>query len=226
MRGKKSSWARRGASFRLVAGRAAAAVSRPGRANVSNLLARACDRVERSAAITACVARLRSFPGVAGRMERVDAEQPFGWWWTAPTAGALRHALGELRRDAQPAHHGLRLRQAPRPRAAPAMTRAVRELADFAIATSDNPRSGASRILNDMRPGVTIPTASGGSGPPPLQIEMAFQLAPRPGDCASSPQRSHEATGELAEPSCPSTTGRSRANYRAARQPDHFTFEP
>lgn len=193
----------RGASFRLVWPGGALRVESPlpGRANVSNLLAALATAWALGRDPAACVARLRSFPGVAGRMERVDAGQPFEVVVDyAHTAGALRHALGELRAATRGRLITVFGCGGHRDRAQrPAMTRAVQELADFAIATSDNPRSeGVARIFDDMRPGVTIPDRIGWIEGRRRAIEMAFQLA-RPGDCVLLAGKGHESCQELAE---------------------------
>lgn len=192
-----------GASFTVRwRGRTAPFVSRlPGGYNVSNVLcALACAAALGHDPLTLAPA-VASFPGVSGRMERVEAGQAFPVFVDyAHTDDALRNALGMLRaitpgrvlcvfgcggnRD-----RGKR----------PAMTRAVSELAHYAWATADNPRrESIDAIFADMRPGAE------GAGPvefiPDRREAIARACAEaRPGDCVLVAGKGHETTQEFTE---------------------------
>ena len=125
-----------------------------GRYNVSNLLAALAIGRAQGYPITDLLHALPSFPGVPGRMERVDGGQPFNVLVDyAHTDDALRNACAMLReltagklivvcgcggdRD--------RSKRAP-------MLRAVLEGGDRVFATADNPRSEPlNQIFDDMR---------------------------------------------------------------------------
>lgn len=192
-----------GATFNLRwKGRTVTVTSRlPGGYNVSNVLcALAC-----TAALghdpLALASVVTSFPGVSGRMERVEAGQAFPVFVDyAHTDDALRNALGMLRaitpgrvlcvfgcggnRD-----RGKR----------PAMTRAVADLAHLSWATADNPRrETVEAIFADMRPG------AGESGrmefiPDRREAIARACAAAGPGDCVLVAGKGHETTQEFAE---------------------------
>ena len=125
-----------------------------GRYNVSNLLAALAIGRAKGYEITALLHELPSFPGVPGRMERVDGGQAFNVLIDyAHTDDALKHACAMLQevtagklivvcgcggdRD--------RTKRAP-------MLRAALDGADMVFATSDNPRSErVEQIFDDMR---------------------------------------------------------------------------
>jgi len=192
-----------GAEFTLRwKGRAAAVSSRlPGGYNVSNVLcALAC-----AAALghdpLALAPAVASFPGVPGRMERVEAGQAFPVFVDyAHTDDALRNALGMLRaitpgrvlcvfgcggnRD-----RGKR----------PAMTGAVAELAHLSWATADNPRrESIDDIFDDMRPGAVGPGRMEFVADRREAIARACAAA-APGDCVLVAGKGHETTQEFAE---------------------------
>ncbi len=133
-----------------------AQVSSPllGRYNVSNLLAALAIARAKGHAIESILERIATFPGVPGRMERIDEGQPFNVLVDyAHTDDALVHACEMLReitsgrliivfgcggdRD--------RTKRAP-------MLRAALEGADEVFVTSDNPRTESiNQIFADMR---------------------------------------------------------------------------
>ena len=173
----------------------------PGAYNVSNLLcALACCRAlgHDPLALAAAVA---DFPGVPGRMERVEAGQPFPVFVDyAHTDDALRHALGMLRSITPGRVLCVFGCGGDRDRGKrPAMTRAVSELAHLAWATADNPRrEPLARIFDDMRPGA--------DGPGTIRFVddrreavAAACAAARPGDCVLVAGKGHETTQEFAE---------------------------
>ena len=183
-------------------GRSATFVSRlPGAYNVSNVLcALACAAALGHDPLSLAPA-VADFPGVSGRMERVEAGQAFPVFVDyAHTDDALRNALGMLRaitpgrvlcvfgcggnRD-----RGKR----------PGMTRAVAELAHAAWATADNPRREAvETIFADMLPGATGP--GGVEFVPDRREAIARACAEAgPGDCVLIAGKGHETTQEFAE---------------------------
>jgi len=183
-------------------GREAAFSTRlPGAYNVANLLcALACCRAlgHDPLALADAVA---DFPGVPGRMERVEAGQPFPVFVDyAHTDDALRHALGMLRAITPGRVLCVFGCGGDRDRGKrPEMTRAVSSLADLAWATADNPRrEPLARIFADMRPG------AGGPGAVAFvedrrEAVAAACAAARPGDCVLIAGKGHETTQEFAE---------------------------
>ena len=144
---------------------------------------------------------LAAFPGVAGRMERVAAGQPFPVFVDyAHTDDALRNALRMLR-DITPGRvlcvfgcGGDRDRGKR-----PAMTQAVADLAHLSWATADNPRKEPlERIFADMREGL---------GPLPSVEFVADRrdaigralAAAKAGDCVVIAGKGHETTQEFAD---------------------------
>jgi UDP-N-acetylmuramoyl-L-alanyl-D-glutamate--2,6-diaminopimelate ligase len=128
-----------------------------GRYNLSNLLAAfaACYALGRDPSVIA--SRLKSFPGVPGRMERIEEGQPYNVLVDyAHTDDALRNALGMLRAITPGRLFVVFGCGGNRDRTKrPLMTAAVQEFADYAWATADNPRSEAlAQIFNDMKAGV------------------------------------------------------------------------
>lgn len=142
--------------FELVWPEGAMQVTSPllGRFNVSNLLAALTIAYVQGKAPENLLERLKTFPGVPGRMERIDEGQDYNLLVDyAHTDDALSHACGMLReitkgklivvfgcggdRD--------RTKRAP-------MLKAVLKGADLVYATADNPRSEAlEQIFADMR---------------------------------------------------------------------------
>lgn len=192
-----------GAAFTVHhAGRSAAYVSGlPGGYNVENVLCALAMAAALGRDPLAFAPALANFPGVPGRMERVEAGQAYPVFVDyAHTDDALRNALRMLR-DITPGRvlcvfgcGGDRDRGKR-----PAMTRAVAAHAHLAWATADNPRKESlGRIFDDMR-----------EGPGPLP-NMEFVLdrreaigralaAARPGDCVVIAGKGHETTQEFAD---------------------------
>ncbi len=190
-------------TFRLVWPGGAAAVESPliGRYNVSNLLAAlaTCHALGRD--LAALLPRLATFRSVAGRMERIEEDQPFNVLVDyAHTDDALRNALGMLR-AVTPGRllvvfgcGGNRDRSKR-----PLMVRAVQERADFAWATADNPRSEPlARIFADMTQGVTAPDKITFIEDRRRAISLALDAA-RPGDCLLIAGKGHESYQEFAD---------------------------
>ena len=189
--------------FRLVWPGGSIVVESPliGRYNVSNLLAAlaTCHALGRD--LTVLLPKLRSFKSVAGRMEPIEEGQPFNVLVDyAHTDDALRNALGMLR-AVTPGRvlvvfgcGGNRDRTKR-----PLMTRAVQELADYAWATADNPRSEPlAQIFADMKQGVGAPEKITFIDERRRAISLALDAA-RPGDCLLIAGKGHESYQEFAD---------------------------
>jgi UDP-N-acetylmuramoyl-L-alanyl-D-glutamate--2,6-diaminopimelate ligase len=189
--------------FRLVWPGGTLEVDSPllGRFNVSNLLAAVATAWGLGRDPQVMLARLHSFKGVPGRMERIDEGQPFNVLVDyAHTDDALRNALGMLRaitpgRVLVVFGCGGNRDRSKRP----LMTKAVQEFADFALATSDNPRTESiSRIFDDMRAGVHAPDRITWIEDRRRAISLALDLA-KPGDCVLIAGKGHESYQEFAD---------------------------
>lgn len=171
-----------------------------GRYNVSNLLAAfaACYALGRDPQIIA--ARLKSFAGVAGRMERIEEGQPFNVLVDyAHTDDALRNALGMLRAITPGRLFVVFGCGGNRDRSKrPLMTAAVQEFADFAWATADNPRGEAlAQIFADMQGGVGDAAKLAFVEDRRRAIGLALDAA-REGDCVLIAGKGHETFQEFA----------------------------
>jgi UDP-N-acetylmuramoyl-L-alanyl-D-glutamate--2,6-diaminopimelate ligase len=195
------------ATFQLswpgVTGRTALAVASPlvGRYNLSNVLAAAATIWGLGENLPAAMARLSSFRGVPGRMERIDEGQPYRVFVDyAHTDDALRNALGMLR----PVTQGRLLvvfgcggnrDRSKRPH----MVRAVQECADFALATADNPRTEPlAQIFTDMKAGVVASEKIAWIEDRRRAIGVALDAA-KPGDCVLIAGKGHESYQEFAD---------------------------
>ncbi|MEO5960676.1 MAG: UDP-N-acetylmuramoyl-L-alanyl-D-glutamate--2,6-diaminopimelate ligase, partial [Opitutaceae bacterium] len=172
-----------------------------GRYNVSNLLAAIATAWSLGRDPVVFLARLRTFKGVPGRMERIEEGQPFNVLVDyAHTDDALRNALGMLR-AITPGRllvvfgcGGNRDRTKR-----PLMTRAVQEFADFAFATADNPRSESlAQIFDDMRAGVTAPEKITWIDDRRRAISLALDMA-KPSDCLIIAGKGHESYQEFGD---------------------------
>ena len=172
-----------------------------GRFNVSNLLAAfaACYALGRDPQVIA--ARLRSFPGVPGRMERIEEDQPYNVLVDyAHTDDALRNALGMLRAITPGRLFVVFGCGGNRDRTKrPLMTAAVQAVADGAWATADNPRTEAlAQIFTDMQAGVTAPDKITFVDDRRRAISLALDAA-RAGDCLLIAGKGHETYQEFAD---------------------------
>lgn len=172
-----------------------------GRYNVSNLLAAIATAWSMGRDPVVFMPRLRSFKGVAGRMERIEEGQAFNVLVDyAHTDDALRNALGMLR-TITPGRllvvfgcGGNRDRSKR-----PLMVKAVQEYADYAFATADNPRSEAlTQIFTDMKAGVTAPDKITWIEDRRRAISLALDIA-KPGDCLLIAGKGHESYQEFAD---------------------------
>jgi UDP-N-acetylmuramoyl-L-alanyl-D-glutamate--2,6-diaminopimelate ligase len=190
-------------TFRLIWPQGELTVESPliGRYNVNNLLAAIATAWGLGRDPVVILPRLKSFPGVAGRMERIEEGQPFNVLVDyAHTDDALRNALGMLR-SITPGRllvvfgcGGKRDRTKR-----PLMVKAVQEFADQAFATADNPRSEAlAQIFADMRAGVTAPEKIAWIDDRRRAISLALDVA-KPGDCLLIAGKGHESYQEFAD---------------------------
>ena len=130
-----------GSTFRI--GAEAAAVQLPGEFNVSNAAAAVVTLVQAGVPIAVAVSGVAGLPGVPGRMERVDAGQPFtalvDYAHTPEAVATLLRAVRAVTPGRVIVVIGC---GGDRDRSKrPLMGRAAVEGADVAILTSDNPRS-------------------------------------------------------------------------------------
>lgn len=128
-----------------------------GRFNVYNSLAALAAASALGLELRAAVQALANAPQVPGRLERVPARRNFGVYVDyAHTDDALTNVLGTLRELGPRRLIVVFGCGGDRDRAKrPLMARAAEQLADYAILTSDNPRSEEpERILADMKTGL------------------------------------------------------------------------
>lgn len=173
----------------------------PGLYNISNVLAALAMLYAGGYDIQKCVKKVVSFPGVPGRMERVDAGQDFQVFVDyAHTDDALNNALKMLR-DITPGRllvvfgcGGNRDRD-KRPR----MTSVAQRYADYSWATADNPRKEAlESIFADMQKGVARPDSITFVEDRRRAIGHALEAA-KAGDTVLIAGKGHETYQEFAE---------------------------
>ena len=193
----------KGTTFRLVYPGGECTVTSPliGRYNVSNLLAALATLHGLGRNPAEAAAALADFKAPAGRMERIEAGQPFNVLVDyAHTDDALRNALGMLR-TITPGRllvvfgcGGNRDRTKR-----PLMTGAVQEVADFAWATADNPRNESlAQIFNDMKTGVKDDRRLVFVDDRRRAISLALDAA-KPGDSLLIAGKGHETFQEFAD---------------------------
>ncbi len=142
-----------GSRFTLVAPEwsGSVALPMPGRFNVSNALAALAIAHVEGVPLGDATSALANSAGVPGRMERVDAGQPFAVVVDyAHTADSLAKVLSMLRpvtRGRLIAVFGSAGERDPTKR--PAMGRVSAELADLTIVTDEDPRLEDPRVIND-----------------------------------------------------------------------------
>lgn len=190
-------------TFTLVWPEGRARVRSPllGRYNVANVLAAAATAYGLGRNPHAFLARLAVFPGVPGRMERIEEGQSFNVLVDyAHTDDALRNALGMLRAITPGRVICVFGCGGNRDRAKrPLMVRAVEEGADIALATADNPRGETvAAIFDDMRVGVTRPEKFTWIEERRRALSLALDLC-KPGDCLLVAGKGHETYQEFAD---------------------------
>jgi UDP-N-acetylmuramoyl-L-alanyl-D-glutamate--2,6-diaminopimelate ligase len=142
-----------GSRFTLVAPdwRGEVSTPMPGRFNVSNALAALAIAHVEGVAWPVAVEALRDTAGVPGRMERIDAGQPFAvvvdYAHTADSLGKVLRMLRPVTRGRLIAVFGSAGERDPTKR--PAMGRVGAELADLTIVTDEDPRLEDPRAINE-----------------------------------------------------------------------------
>lgn len=178
----------------------------PGDYNVSNTLCALALVGALGGDVARATRDIAEFTGVPGRMERVP-ENPFPFEVFvdyAHTDDALANALKMLKRIARGrvlvvfGCGGNRDRDKR-----PKMVRAVQDVADFAWATSDNPRKESlDQIFADMRTGVSAPDKIVFEPDRRRAIGLALDAA-RDGDCLLIAGKGHETYQEFADITLP-----------------------
>jgi UDP-N-acetylmuramoyl-L-alanyl-D-glutamate--2,6-diaminopimelate ligase len=186
-----------GSDFVLVGPgvRADASVQLPGAFNLSNALGALACLVTAGVPVDAAARGVAALPGVPGRMERVDAGQPFtalvDYAHTPDAVTTLLQAVREVTPGRVIVVLGC---GGDRDRGKrPLMGRAAVEGADVAVLTSDNPRSeDPLAILEEMaQPGAQLEPDRRAA------IELAVRQA-RPGDVVVVAGKGHESGQEVA----------------------------
>lgn len=172
-----------------------------GHYNVSNVLASLALCVSQGRELEPLLAKIYDFPGVPGRMERVEAGQPFRVLVDyAHTEDALRNALTMLREVTPGRLYVVFGCGGNRDRSKrPLMTATVQELADVSWATADNPRrEELQTIFDDMKAGVTRPQAIHFVEDRRRALSLALDAAGE-GDCVLIAGKGHETYQEFAD---------------------------
>ena len=188
-------------TLRLVWPGGETTLERPRGVPGSNLLAAAATAWALGRDPQVVLARLRSFPGVPGRMERIEAGQPFTVTVDgARSPAAVRRALAALRATTSGrvlAVIGAEGGGAAAERAE--LMAAVQAGADLAVVTADNPRhETAARIHADLAAGIAAPERVWRIDDRRRAIGLALELA-RPGDAVLIAGKGHEGYQELGD---------------------------
>ena len=124
----------------------------PGRYNVSNALAALAIAQAEDVELALAAAALARTAGVPGRMERIDAGQPFGlvvdYAHTADSLAKVLRTLRPVTRKRLIVVFGSAGERDPTKR--PAMGRVAAELADLAVVTDEDPRLEDPRLINEQ----------------------------------------------------------------------------
>ncbi len=172
-----------------------------GRYNVSNLLAAFAICHSLGCDVERLIDRLEGFAGVPGRMEKVDAGQPFNVLVDyAHTDDALQNTLDMLRAITPRRLLAVFGCGGDRDRnKRPLMTHAVMDRCDNCWATSDNPRSESPEaIFEDMKAGVVHPCGINFVEGRRRAISLALDNC-NPGDCLLIAGKGHETYQEIAD---------------------------
>ena len=197
-----------GSEFTVVTatGSASARVQLPGLFNVSNALCAIALLTETGTALDAAIEGVASLSGVPGRMERVDAGQPFlalvDYAHTPVAVSSLLETVRELvtGRVLLVLGCGGDRDRGKRPLMGAAAVRG----ADLAILTSDNPRSeDPLSILAQMQTGAEQAAAAGAVGEVVMEPDRAAAIAlavrsARPGDAVVVAGKGHETGQDIA----------------------------
>lgn len=200
---KKVKMGTTGLSFELTYPKGGGTISSHllGAYNLSNILAVLAVCYGTGKDMGKIIKKLESFPGVPGRMERVDLGQDYSVLVDyAHTSDALRNALNMLRNITTGrlgvvfGCGGNRDRKKR-----PLMSVVAQELSDFTWITSDNPRKEAiESIFNDMRQGLVNEKRVEFIVDRKEAIRRAIRSAQK-GDCILIAGKGHEAYQEFAD---------------------------
>jgi len=172
-----------------------------GRFNISNLLAALAVLGESGKDLKKAIRNLRKFPGVPGRLERIDQGQPFEVFVDyAHTDDALRSTLEVLREITPGKIHLVFGCGGDRDRGKrPLMMHVGQTFADFCWVTSDNPRTeDLYQIFDDMQKGITKPDSVEFVEDRRLAISLALDEA-QPEDTILIAGKGHEPFQEYAD---------------------------
>jgi UDP-N-acetylmuramoyl-L-alanyl-D-glutamate--2,6-diaminopimelate ligase len=176
----------------------------PGRFNVENTVCALAAAYAVGIDLDAAVAGIAALDGVPGRMERIDAGQPFtvlvDYAHTPDSvANVLIAARALANRQRVLAVVGCGGDRDPTKR--PLMGKAAAEFADLAVLTSDNPRSeDPLAILGMMVSGARSVPQAAWTVEPDRRAAIAIALqAARPGDVVVIAGKGHESYQELAD---------------------------
>lgn len=193
-------------TLRCPAGSFAVRTRLPGDYNASNVLCALAVVHALGANLADAVRNVADFEGVPGRMDRVRNNPfPFDVFVDyAHTDDALANALGMLKKITRGRllvvfGCGGNRDRGKRPK----MVRAVQKFADFAWATSDNPRKEPlEQIFADMQTGIVNPEKIIFEPDRRRAIGLAIDAA-APGDCVLIAGKGHETYQEFAEITLP-----------------------
>lgn len=192
-----------GSSFNLVSpkGKTHVALQLVGRYNVSNALAAFATCYALGQRMEDCIQNLKSFDGIAGRMELVETGQKFKVIVDyAHTADALDNALGMLREITKGRLVVVFGCGGDRDRGKrPDMVRVAQEKSDYCWATSDNPRNeSVDSIFEDMKKGAVDLDRIAFVADRRRAIELALKSA-KEGDCVLIAGKGHESFQEYGD---------------------------
>lgn len=192
-----------GSSFKLQAAGHVFEVKTPlvGDYNVSNMAAALAICHGLGLNLENCIKDLDSFPGIPGRMQKVEAGQAATILVDyAHTGDALENALGMLRAVTKGRLCVVFGCGGDRDRGKrPVMTRVANELSDMAWATSDNPRNEkVEAIFEDMKAGLVAPERMRFVPDRRRAIELAIEYC-KEGDCLLIAGKGHESFQEYGE---------------------------
>ena len=161
-RAEQVEFSRTGVQFKLVtpSEKLSIRAELAGRFNLSNLLAALAVAAESGCNLKKVSAKLKKFPGVPGRLQRIDEGQSYEVFVDyAHTDDALRSTLEVLREITPGKVHLVFGCGGDRDRGKrPLMMHVGQTFADFCWVTADNPRSESlDQIFDDMQKGVSKP---------------------------------------------------------------------
>ena len=169
--------------------------------NVSNVAAALAICSGLGLSVKNCIRDLDSFPGIPGRMQKVEAGQSATILIDyAHTGDALENALCMLRKVTKGRLCVVFGCGGDRDRGKrPVMTRVANQFSDMAWATSDNPRNEkVEAIFEDMKSGLVAPERMRFVSDRRRAIELAIEFC-KEGDCLLIAGKGHESFQEYGE---------------------------